>query len=83
MKMRHDSLQRKAYSYVQGNGQGRAWTIVFKCKYKKEDAEIIPDYETRLRTVGRAVTMDAYGKKIRMEHQDIKLEFSGLVKLGN
>jgi hypothetical protein len=83
MQMRHDSLQRKAYGYSQGNRTAKDWTIVFKCKYKKEDAEIIPDYEARLRTAGRAVTMDAYGKKIKMEHQDIKLEFPGLVKLGN
>lgn len=80
MQMRHDSLYSKAYGYAQ-ESHAQFWAIVFKCKYKKEYAEINPDYETKLRIAGRAVTMDAYGGKIRMEHQNISLEFPKLIKL--
>ena len=83
MQLRFDSLQRKAYGCSVGHRRTDDWVIIFKQKYKKGNEKIIPDYENRLRTFGRAVTMNIYGGHIRMEHQGIKLEFPGLVKLAN
>ncbi len=81
MKMRHDSLERQAYGYWRGIRYSDGWVIVFREKYKSEYANVSPNYEEHLKRNGRAVTMDAYGDHIRMEHQDIYLNFPELVKI--
>ena len=78
MRSRRNSLLPRAY----GVAKGARWTVVFRMNPEhKRYREAIPDYEERVKTVGRAVTMDAYGGRIRMEHADIQLEFAGLKKL--
>ena len=81
MRMRRDSLERKAYGYANGQSTSDRWTVLFRKKYKAEDANLIPNYEERIRKTGRAVTMDAYGGSLAMEHQDFYLDFPGLKKL--
>lgn len=84
MQFRRNSLEPRAYGVARENGaRGRySWIVVFRKNPNHERyKEIIPNYEERAKKVGRAVTMDAYGGGIRMEHQDINLEFEGLKKL--
>ena len=78
MRMRYDSLERTAYGFIKGNPDG--WIIVFRGKYRPEHSRI-PDYKDRLTKFGRAVSMDAYGNHIRMEHQEFSLNFKTLQKL--
>lgn len=78
MRMRHASLERKAFGYVARPG---GWLVVFRYKYKAERAEFMRDYEERLKRLGRTVSMDAYGGGPEVEHQDFILDFPRLTKL--
>ena len=82
MRMRHDSLERTAFGYMKGSRYPDGWLVVFKSKYKAEYADF-PGYEGSLKTWGRAVTMDAHGRKLRVEHSDFKLSSPGLTKLSS
>jgi hypothetical protein len=82
MRMRRDSLERNAYGYARGARLSDGWTVLFRKKYKAEQAKLIPNYEERIKKTGRAVTMDAYGRAITIEHQDFYLDFPGLKKPG-
>ncbi len=62
IKLRHNSLERDAYSVSPGSRNGLGWTVGFR--YKDGDSR-----------TGRAVTMDRDGGNIRVEHQDIFLQF--------
>jgi hypothetical protein len=70
LKDRFNTLERKAY----GVGRGRTkrynrWTIVFRYNAKNDSyRRVIPNYEQRIKKIGRAVTMDADGSNIRMQH---------------
>lgn len=80
MRMRRDSLERTAFGYLKGFRYPDDWLVVFRIKYKAEYAGF-PGYEESLKTRGRVVSMDAYGRKLRVEHQDFNLGFPGLTKL--
>ena len=67
MKRRHDSLERRAYSYYQSEGSNKNWQILFRYKPKPE---IVEYYGERLKTLARAVVMDQYGKDLRIMHSD-------------
>jgi len=82
MRMRHDSLERRAYGYLAGVRYTGGWGVVFRCKYKERYAEVVPNYAESLEKVGRIVTMDAYGNRMRVEHQGFNLNFPELVRLG-
>ncbi len=71
MQMRHDSLERRAYGFMQDERDGD-WSVIFR--YKRESDEIAHD-EGRTYRVARAVVMDAYGRQIRVMHQDFLLDF--------
>ena len=81
MRMRRDSLESKAYGYVRGPRPSDGWTVLFRKKYKAEEVKLIPNYEERIRKTGRAVRTDAYGREIKIEHQDFYLDFPSLKKL--
>lgn len=71
MKMRHDSLERTAYSYVRDSElYGGSWVVMFR--YRPH-----PDLERfqgeRFGKVGRAVIVDFYGKDIFVRHTDFPL----------
>jgi hypothetical protein len=78
MKMRRDSLERKAFGYVNRPG---GWLVVFRYKYKAEHSKFRPDYEEWLKAHGRAVSMDAYGEQVEVKHKDVDLTYPGLTKL--
>ena len=78
MESRRSSLMPHAF----GVAKGERWYVLFRknpnhARYR----EVVPNYEERVKKVGRVVTMDFYGGKMRMEHQDIEIEFKGLKKL--
>lgn len=81
MSMRHDSLERAAYGYMRSTKHADGWIVVFRKKRKTEVAKLIPDYEERIKRTGRAVSMDAYGRAIEVEHQDFSLDSQRLLKL--
>ena len=81
MEMRHDSLERQAHGYVAGVRYPGGWAGVFRCKYKARFAEVVTDYAESLEKVGRFVTMDSYGNRMRVEHQDFYLNHPALVRL--
>jgi hypothetical protein len=65
LKVRHDTLEQKAYGIVSGRRGGAAgWTVVFRYKHT-------PD--RRMRRIGRAVTMNPDGSDMRVEHVDFIL----------
>jgi hypothetical protein len=70
LKMRHDSLERKAYSYIHGERYGDGWIVMFRYK---PHPDVLKFYGDRLNHIGRAVTMDAHGKRLRLEHSDYPL----------
>lgn len=79
--MRRDSLEPNAYGYARGTRDPDGWTVLFRKKYKAELAKLIPNYEERIKKTARAVTMDAYGHVIEIEHQDFYLDFPGVKRL--
>ncbi len=63
MKLRHDSLERKPVYVRRGNRFYRnGWLAFFL--FKKSSRP----------NIGRLIYMDAYGKRMYVEHQDISLE---------
>ncbi len=61
LKMRHNTLERKAFGISRGRkGNSAGWTVVFKYKGSKSKN-------------GRAVTMDLDGSIARVEHVDFIL----------
>jgi hypothetical protein len=71
MKMRHDSLERRAYSYERDNEfYGGSWVIMFRYK---PHPDVVKFYGDRLNYSGRAVVMDFYGKRLRVQHSDYPL----------
>jgi hypothetical protein len=71
MKMRHDSLERKAYSFERDNEfYGGSWVIMFRYK---PHPDVVKFYGDRLKHIGRAVVMDFYGKRLRVQHSDYPL----------
>jgi hypothetical protein len=84
MKSRRNSLEPRAYGVARGNRakDPYAWIVVFRMNPNHERyREIVPNYKERVKKVGCAVTMNPYGGRIRMEHQNIYLEFGELKKL--
>lgn len=67
MQMRHDSLERKAYSYERSTGYGGSWVIMFKFKPQPDVLEFSGD---SLNHSGRAVVMDFYGGELRILHSN-------------
>lgn len=70
LKMRYDSLERKAYSYYRSDMYGGSWVVMFRY-WPRPD--IVRFYGDRLNHTGRAVTMDFYGKRLRVQHSDYPL----------
>jgi hypothetical protein len=74
--LRRNTLLKTAYGVSRRNGT--SWFVVFRLN---------PDNETYLLHAidvskrGRAVTMDAYGGNITIQHQDVNLKFRGLKRL--
>ena len=65
LRMRYDTLERKAYGVSRGRkGGSLGWTVVFQYKH--------PSYR-EMRENGRAVTMNLDGSKMRVEHVDFIL----------
>lgn len=78
LKMRHDSLERKAYSYAHVERYGDGWEVMFRYK---PHLDTVKFYGERLAYIGRAVSMDAYGKRMRVEHSDYPLRSSDSIIL--
>jgi leucyl aminopeptidase len=73
LRQRYNTLERKAYAVGNGDVREYGWTIVFRYNQKSEDEEPIKE-------VGRAVTMDADGRNIKMQHQDTFLNGLKVIK---
>jgi len=74
---RRNTLERKAYGYVKGRrGSKTGWTVVFRFR-KHSGSKSGSNGE---RELGRAVTMDAAGRGICVEHVNAIL--NGLISLG-
>ncbi len=70
LKTRHNSLERKAYSYYRSELYGGSWVVVFRYKPRPRVVEF---YGDKLNYIGRAVIMDFYGKDLRVQHSDYPL----------
>ncbi len=69
LKVRHDTLEQKAYGIVSGRRGGAAgWTVVFRYKHRSD---------RWMRRIGRAVTMNPDGAEMRVEHVDFILRNLG------
>jgi hypothetical protein len=71
MKMRHDTLERKAYSYERSDLSGGSRVIMFRFKPKPE---IVEHYSQEgSNAIGCAVVMDYRGKRVRIQHSPCPL----------
>lgn len=70
MKTRRDSLERKAFSYYRSELYGGSWVVMFRYK---PHPDVVKFYGDALNYTGRAVTMDFYGKRLRVQHSDYPL----------
>lgn len=75
LQMRHDSLERRAYGFIHGDNGS---LIVFRPKQQSHE---VHHNEGSTDRVGRAVTVDAYGRQMRMQHQGVFLDFPRLQRL--
>ena len=78
MQMRHDSLERRAYGIAADERYGEGWTVLFRYRNKPDEVEFYGETLTR---IGRAVTMDAHGERMRVEHSDQPLNTPGIQRL--
>jgi hypothetical protein len=65
MKMRHDSLERNAYSYERSQGYGGSWEVMFKFR---PHPDVVKFWGEGFDHIGRAVVMDFYGRELRILH---------------
>lgn len=73
MKMRHNSLERKAYSYERNpDFLGGSWLIMFR--FNPHHPISVKFLSDRLDKDGRAVVMDLNGKRIQIQHSDYPLK---------
>lgn len=71
MKMRRDTLERKAYSYRRSEIYGGSWVIMFRIK---PHPELVAHYgKERFEKSGRAVVMDYNGRRVRIQHSPYPL----------
>lgn len=76
MKLRHNSLQRRAASVTHDDEfWGGSWMVIFRPKHP-----LRPDSPTST-TFGRVVAMDFYGKDIRILHSPYNIEQPGATLL--
>jgi hypothetical protein len=87
LAFRQNTLERSAYGIKKAlrNGagwrEGTGWTVAFR--FQGDNAKLQrafneygnSSYEDYIRKYGRAVSMDLNGNNIRVEHEDIPLEF--------
>jgi hypothetical protein len=82
LELRHDTIERRAYGYVEYSRRGSGWTVVFRHKVPSVSSgrqqRIIPIRSDN--NVGRAVTMDLFGHGMRVEHTDFLLKACTRVK---
>jgi hypothetical protein len=72
LKMRHNTLERKAYSYIKyPDFYGGSWLIIFRFKLRPENANYYSEGEYHY---GRAVIMDFNGKDVGIQHPQYLLE---------
>jgi hypothetical protein len=70
---RRNLLESKAYG-VRYNEKYADWVVVFRYNPKHPEIDKLkPESLEHLKTVGRAVTMDEKGGKMRIEHADFEL----------
>ena len=68
LEQRHDTLERRAYGVRSGRkGREPGWTVVFRYKHPNDG---------RMRSTGRAVTMNLDGSEPRVEHVDFILRYA-------
>ena len=75
LKMRHNSLEKNAYGYWRSERYGEGWEIAFRYIPK---TEMLKFYSERFKTIGRCVSMDAFGDRMRVEHSNCFLTFPDL-----
>ena len=81
LQERFNTLERKAYA-VRGGNTINHWTILFRYNANNEKyRRIIPDYEQHVKKEGRAVTMNADGSGIRMQHQNALFEGAKVLQI--
>lgn len=80
MEMRHDSLERKAYSYERSEIYGGSWLIMFRLKPLPEIVEHLGK-EGFDEWGGRAVVMNYYGQKIKIQHSNYPLNMPGAKRI--
>lgn len=78
LEQRRDTLERRAYGYIVCSRRGAGWTVVFRYKYKDPSVSVVNGRPIiHLRSdgkSGRAVTVDPFGRGMRVEHVDIFLK---------
>lgn len=74
--LRRNTLLKKAYGLAKGNGI--SWLVVFRLNPENETYRL---HAIDVSKSGRAVTMDAYGRNITIQHQNVDLDFRGLKRL--
>ncbi|MBC8139219.1 MAG: hypothetical protein H8F28_25375 [Fibrella sp.] len=81
---RRDTLERRAYGYRKYSRRGAGWTVVFRYK----EPSVSGDKNRREIYIrsdgkgGRAVTMDSFGRNMRVEHVDFRLKACTRLKSG-
>ena len=72
LERRHDTIESKAYGVMYEEKYG--WSVVFRYNLRNEKFKRFnPEFLEHLKNVGRAVTMDSNGGKMRVEHEDFEL----------
>jgi hypothetical protein len=76
LALRHNTLEPKAYGILPGGKSGPGWTVIFQ--YSKEvrasNKQADAGNSVEQRGVGRAVTMDEFGRQLVVQHKDIFLK---------
>ena len=74
LERRRDTVESRVYGVKRGWRSRDGWAVVFRYNPKHPSfGRFRSDFQEHLKTVGRTVTMDMYGGRMRVEHEDFAL----------
>lgn len=80
---RQNTIESKAYGVMKGGRAKDGWAIIFRYNLSNPTfSSFRSDTLEHFKTVGRGVTMDAYGGNMRVEHEDFTLSQSQKIEDG-
>ena len=74
LERRRNTVESRAYGVMKGGRSKDGWAVIFRYNLNHPSfSRFRPEFQEHLKTAGRTVTMDMYGSRMRVEHEDFAL----------